>query len=102
MINFHYFDYFYILIKSLFCFIKKEYSILKIKEGVLNKNKSEDVNIENKSMFNILEKIKILTSSSYDSFKVQQTIENEWTVLIKDKYRDNVYKTIEYLYPKIY
>jgi len=53
-------------------------------------------------MFNILDKIKSLTSLPYDSTEVQQSIEDQWTDIIKENYKGNVHKHIQYLHPKVY
>jgi len=54
------------------------------------------------SLFNILEKIKDLTSTPYEPKEVQQLIENHWTVITKENYKGNIHKHIEIMNPKLY
>lgn len=68
----------------------------------LTQDKIKDINY-NKSNFSILEKIKELTKNkNYDPKKVQLAIENIWTDISKDKYKLNIYRTIQDLHPHIY
>lgn len=75
--------------------------IIKMKESdFINKDNSEKT--YSKSLLNILEKIKYLTSKSYEKKDVQQLIEDHWTYLIKENYKGNIQKHIEYMNPKLY
>lgn len=80
-------------------------TIIKMKESdFINKDSSEKT--YSKSLFNILEKIKYLTTDSnsklYEKKDVQQLIEDHWTYLIKENYKGNIQKHIEYMNPKLY
>lgn len=92
----------------------RKYSTLTSRSNSLIRNFSSIINTEidqnispkdinyNKTIFSVLEKFKELTSTkSYKPSKTQLYVENYWTEIFKDKYKENTYRSIQDLHPNI-